>query len=93
MPASRIARLVLDVDRILSEGSVMIHNVYVANGSPAPVEVVFLDNDDNPILNMICPSLDSDNFRGDWIADNGLKVSGLADGDVIVAILHTSEGS
>lgn len=90
--ATRIARLTLDEDRVLTSGSVRIHSIYVANASNAPVEVAFCDNELNPLLNMVVPPLDGDSFTGIWLADRGLTVLGLDDPDVIVTILHSAVG-
>lgn len=91
--ASRISRLPLSSDQVVSEGSIRVHTVCVANATSNPVSVVFLDNDDIPLLNLVVPGFDSDDFSGVWLADNGLKVSGLGSADVIVTVIHSDEGA
>ena len=90
--ASQISRLPLDVDRVVSTGSIRVHTIYVANATANPAHVAFLDNDNIPLLNMVIPAYDSDDFGGPWIADNGLKISGLGSSDVIVTVQHSAEG-
>lgn len=92
-PAPRISRLTLDADRVLTTGTITVSYIYIANSTASPVEVVFLDNDAVPILNMVVKAQSSDRFEGAWIVDNGLNISGVSDVDVVVSILHTSEGS
>ncbi len=91
--ASQISRLPLGVDRVVSGGSIRVNLIYIANSTSSPVSVAFLDNSDIPLLNMTVPALDSESFPGTWIADNGLKISGVGDSDVIVTILHSQEGA
>jgi hypothetical protein len=91
--ASRISRYVMSQDRTVTTGSIRVHNIYVGNASADAVEVVFHDNDNIPLLNMVCPAMDSDDFGGIWLADNGLKIIGIDDADVIVTIIHSDEGA
>ena len=91
--ASRITRLTLNADRVLTTGSIRVYSVYIANTTTTPVEVVFHDNDGIPLLNMVCPAFGSENFAGLWLADNGLKVLSLDDAGVIVTILHGQDGA
>ena len=91
--ASTISRLPLDEDRVVSAGSIRVNLVYVANSTASPASVAFLDNNDIPVLNMTVPALDSESFPGVWLADNGLKVSGLSDAGVIVTVLHSQDGA
>lgn len=91
--ATRLSRLPLNTDRVVSSGSIVVHTIYVANATANPVEVVFKDNNDFPLLNMVAGAYDGENFGVCWLADNGLKVSGLEDGDVIVTVAHSAVGA
>jgi hypothetical protein len=91
--ASRLSRLTLNFDRVVSSGSIRVQNIYVSNATSAPIEVVFKDNNDHPLLNMVISAYNSDCFATPWIADNGLKVGGLDDGNVVVTVAHTSVGA
>lgn len=90
--ASRISRFTLDANRTVTDGSIRIQNIYVANSTDMAAEVVFQNNDSSPILNMVVGAMDSEQFSGNWIADNGLKILGLSEANIVVIILHTSEG-
>lgn len=90
--ASTISRLPLGSNQVVSSGSIRVQTIYVANSTASPAAVVFLDNDDIPILNMTVPAFDSESFIGEWLADNGLKVDGLGDDGVVVTVIHSQEG-
>lgn len=90
--ATRISRLTLESDKVVSTGTIRVQNIYVANVTNTPAEVVFQDNDGVPILNMMVPAYDSDDFGGHWIADNGLKIIGLDDQNIIATIIHSDVG-
>ncbi len=91
--ATRLTRVTLDADRTVSDGSIRVHNIYVANGTASPVEVVFTDKAGTLLLNMVIPALDSEQFPGIWIADAGLRILGLSSANVIVTVLHTQDGA
>ena len=91
--SSKLTRVTLEADKTIDEGSIRVFNIYVANGSNAPSEVVFTNRDGTPILNMMIPPLDSEQFNGTWIADKGLKVLGLSSVTVIVTVLHGQPGA
>ncbi len=91
--SSRITRSTLDADRTISTGSIRVHNIYVSNPTSTGAEIVFTDADGTPILNMTVKDCDSEQFPGAWIADNGLKVLGLGDANIVVTILHGAVGA
>lgn len=91
--STRLSRLPLNADRVVSTGSIRVHNIYVSNATDTPIEVAFLDNSGIPLLNMTVSAYDSDNFGSVWIADNGLKVSGLDDVNVVVTVAHSADGA
>lgn len=83
-----ISRLTLDQDRVLTTGSIEVKYIYISNSTDNPVEVAFLDNDNIPFLNMNAPARGSGEYSGLWVADNGFKIAGVDDIDVVVSILH-----
>jgi hypothetical protein len=93
--ASRITRVTLDVDRTITTGTIRVQNILVSNATNNAAEIIFLDNDDNNILNITAPPQDSESFPGDWIADNGLKIDAdaIADANVVVTVLHGQDGA
>jgi hypothetical protein len=78
---------------VVSEGSLRIDNIFISNPLEVPVEVAFIDNSEIPVLNMTVGAFSSEGFRGTWIADNGLVILSLLDANVVVTILHTTEGA
>lgn len=91
--SSRITRSTLDADRTISTGSIRVQNIYVSNPTASGAEIVFTDADGTPILNMTVQACDSEQFPGVWIADKGLKVLGLGNANIVVTVLHSSEGA
>ncbi len=90
--ASRIQRFTLDATRTVTAGSIRVHSIFVANATSSPAEVVFTDTAGTPILNIVCPANDSEQFTAVWIADSGLKILGLANVNIIVTIVHSQDG-
>ena len=91
--SSRITRSTLDADRTISTGSIRVQNIYVSNPTATGAEIVFTDTDGTPILNMTVQACDSEQFPGSWIADNGLKVLGLNNANIVVTVLHGAVGA
>lgn len=91
--ASKLTRVTLEADKTIDTGSIRVSNIYVANGTSSPCEIVFTDTAGTPILNMMAPAYDSEQFPGVWIADGGLKVLGLGSDNVIVTVLHGQPGA
>ncbi len=83
----------MDADRTISTGSIRVQNIYVANPSATGAEIVFTDTDGTPILNMVVGACDSEQFPDSWIADNGLKILGLGNANIVVTVLHGAEGA
>ncbi len=93
MAATRITRHTLEADKTFDEGSIRVHNIYVSNPIGSAAEIVFTDTDGTPLLNMIAEACDSDQFSGTWIAENGLKVLGLGNANIVVTVLHGASGA
>jgi hypothetical protein len=91
--ASRITRVELDAAREISAGSIRVQNILVANGTAGNIVVDFTDADATVILTMAVLAHESQEFGGDWIADNGLSVLTEGDADVVVTAIHSYEGA
>jgi hypothetical protein len=94
--ASKITRVALTGDQVISNGTIRVHNIIVSNAlQQMPVEVVFTDREGTPILNITVSAQDSQDFPGCWAADKGLTVLGaaIADADVVVTVIHSQDGA
>jgi hypothetical protein len=91
--ASKITRVALDANRVISDGTIRVQNIIVSNAKKAPVEVVFTDRDGIPVLNITVPVQDSRHFEGPWVGDKGLSVLSAGDADVVVTVIHGQDGA
>lgn len=91
--ATILSRSVLDAARVVTTGTVRVHNVTVANSTAAVVDAVLQDNDGNAVLTLTVPANSSYSFEAIWLADKGLKWATAGDATVIATIAHTQPGS
>lgn len=92
---TRVTRVDLSADRTIASGTtIAVAGIYVANESLSPVSVEFTDVSGNVAFTMVVPAQDSDDLSWQFIADGGLKIDGLTNGDeVIVSIWHSYGGA
>jgi len=90
--ASRVTRVDLSEDRIISDGeTITVFGVVVANSLCVPIEVDIEDGTQEKRITVTVPCADSKVIDFSWVADKGVRISGLAsDGDMVfVTVFHS----
>ena len=92
--ASRSTQSTLLSDATIQSGStITVFGIILSNTTNQAAEIVFTDASGTLDFTIICPGCDSKISTIQFVADGGLKVSGLGDAGVKVAVFHSSGGS
>lgn len=91
--ASRVSSVQLDQDRTFCEGlTFTVFGILVSNPTDQAVEIEFLDGSANVRFMVVCSACDSKVVPIEFVADGGLRVSGLSDSEVRVTLFHSHGG-
>ena len=92
--ASRVTRVTLDANRIIGAGAtITVFYILVANSTSSIAEVDIQDGDSKNRITVVVPPNSSVPVEVEWIADNGLVISGLGNANVFVTIFHSAGGA
>ena len=82
----------LEETQIISGGSIIVHGVTVENnGALGAIEVVFTNTAGTEILSIAVPANKTFHYKPSWVADNGLRITGLNDSGVKVTVKHNDD--
>jgi hypothetical protein len=91
--ATRLTRVALDQNRVISAGSIRVTGVVVSNGTGAAVTVVFRDREANNVMDITVPTNDTVSFNIPFVADKGLNIVSASSADVVVTVAHGADGA
>lgn len=91
--ATRVTRVVLDVDRTISTGSIMVYGIILSNSTASTAEIEIEDVAGNTRITVTVPAMNSETVDFVFLADKGLIISGVGSTEVFASVFHSSEGA
>jgi hypothetical protein len=92
--ASRSTQSTLVSDATIESGfTITVFGIIISNTTNQSAEIVFKDSSGTLDFTIVCRACDSKISHIEFVADGGLKVSGVGNAGVKVAVFHSSGGS
>ncbi len=91
--ATKVTRVVLDVDRTISTGSIMVYGIIIANSTASAAEIEIEDFSGATRITVTVPALSSETIDFVFLADSGLGISGVGSTAVFATVFHSQDGA